>query len=234
MGLLNFMRRMKNSGVLGGILWRPVLNTLVFGALLWNGSAVIAQNAPSETGIFAEIRPCDSYIKFLDMKATTVSEDCHQLIGFLLRNEQVGVTEFLRNVKTEFSETSGLRYIANMQEAIVWGDVPMSYYWADYADRHIYFGLMRSGDSDRALFYVRLLAKIKYLAIQSVCFGEGDCENLASNPVISDILELDNDHLKGKRPDLITLCLLRSDGFVVPIEQVLDSARFKACLDDPR
>lgn len=141
--------------------------------------------------------------------------------------------DFLQKAQSFSRLESTFGSMAATMQSTVRGDAKKSYSLAGVSSSRVAIKLTGSGDLERAVLYNYLLSEIQRLAVVSMCQEELACEGLAPHLSITESMGRSYAELDSERPDIVLLCLLRTDGFLVPVRRVLDSKIFNACVRDP-
>lgn len=180
--------------------------------------------------LFGRSVVCNGYLEFLDGAEQISGESCHKIATYLIESREYGPTRFLSEFHTRTGPNSPYMSLMQAQLATVLGDPISAYTWADIADRDMYSQLIKSGDEERASLYSTLLSGIKIQAIHSLCEREGICEDVVQYLKPSYVLGSGFEHLDKVRSDVVLYCLLRTDGYQIPVREVLTSRAFKDCI----
>ncbi|MEO1110061.1 MAG: hypothetical protein AAFX90_19280 [Pseudomonadota bacterium] len=189
-----------------------------------------AQSEETDNSIFEEFPSCEAYISFLNGEDVAPTPDCYSISSFLISNSHMGASEFTKEALKQYSQNSGISYMFRYLDKLRARDYLLAYFWADNADRQVYASLLRSGDYSRADYYASALQKAKYDLIEIFCQNTLQCPKLsridfaANNPFENQTV------LKDHSARKLLACLVRTDGFTVPIEEVVLSKRYLGCL----
>ncbi|WP_170782699.1 hypothetical protein [Ruegeria lacuscaerulensis] len=192
----------------------------------------IAQSEETDNSIFEEIPPCEAYISFLNGEDVAPTPDCYSISSFLILNNHLGETKFIKKALKQYSQSSGISFLFRYLNELSARDYLHAYFWADNADRQVYASFFRSGDYSRAHYYASALQEAKYDLIEVFCQNTLQCPDLSrvdftvNNP-------FENEELfDGYSSRKLLACLARTDSFTVPIEKVVLSKRYLDCLQN--
>jgi len=209
---------------------RTIFASILFFALTPLASMAEVRNSQD---FFKDRYSCQDYDNFLAGEEPVNPSHCHLISNFIMKNYSMGLYEFLQKFESTVNRNSGLNYLINGQIGVIRSNASRSYMWLDVADRQLFSDMMQSGDKERAVFYSGLMSAVKADAIKSFCDGENpDCENISGNLSIEEIVsELPSDVVEA-RPDVVLMCLLRTDAYITPLRSVLFSKRFQSCINN--
>lgn len=190
----------------------------------------VAQSEETDISIFEEIPRCEAYISFLNGEDVTPTPDCYSISSFLILNSDLDDNEFTKEALKQYSQSSGISFLNHYLDRVRARDYLHAYFWADQADRQVYASLSLSGDHSRARYYASALQRAKYDLIEVFCQNTLQCPDLSridfsvNNPFESQEI------FDGYSSRRLLTCLARTDGFTVPIEDVVLSKRYLDCL----
>jgi hypothetical protein len=208
-------------------LWVALI--LVFGISVSHAWAEI-DNAKD---IYEESRVCDTYLGFLgDMRSRPESrlDDCHDLATFLIQNDTPEIRSFLRKLMEFVTEGSTFGAMASTSWAVIHGDPLQSYISSEVAGRRISIRMASSGDLERAVLYSHILSEVQRMAVQSICINDAECSKLIALNTTSEIIGEEFKLFDESRADILLICLLKVDAFLVPIKNVMRSPKYMVCV----
>ena len=208
-------------------LWVALI--LVFGI---SGSHAWAE-IENAKDIYEESRVCDTYLRFLDdMRSRPESrlDDCHDLAAFLIQNDTPEIRSFLRELMKFVSEGSTFGAMASTSWTVIHGDPLQSYISSEVAGRRISVRMASSGDLERAVLYSHILSEIQRMAVQSLCVNDAECSKLGALNTTSEIIGEEFKFFDKSRADVLLICLLKVDAFLVPIRNVMRSPKYMGCV----
>lgn len=213
------------SGV-PSVLLRSALS--LFGTLFFVDT-VEAQTARTDPSIFHRYLDCKNYSQFLSGDQSVQSKSCPSIVNFLIEHQQKGNEDFSNQASVDFGKTSGLGFLANLQSSIFTDSLDEAYFWAENADRQVYFSMRQSQDNTRAIIYSSLLSDLK----RKFLMGERDADHSSRSEIFGfsnlQEIEFELNYIRSNDPTLILMCLLRIDAFVVPLKEVFTSERYLNC-----
>ncbi len=183
----------------------------------------------NKTDTFERSEVCESYIELLEGVTPRTDDSCHLVANYLIEAKDYGATKFFRDFEKRTPNENGLLFMMRAQSAIVFGDAARAYFWADIADRQVFSDMLSAADEERASLYSSLLSGVKVQALKSVCTKD-DCSVLDRYIEPSEVLGNGFVYLDDIRNDFVLYCLLRTDGYLLPIRDVLLSPAFSSCL----
>ena len=203
---------------------------LLLTSILFFVPSVLLAEVNNTPGRFDEITPCPAYFDFLDGGDPDKIDGCHSIAKFIIQAKDLSPTEFMKEYQNNTKNNTALRYLVNTQQAVIYGYAQRAYLLADLADRQIFYDLTRAHDDERAALYSSLLSGVKAQAIRTVCPVEAECSEMTRFLEPSKIVGSAFSHLDDFQSHWIIYCLLRTDGYEVPIREVLSSQAFPECL----
>lgn len=184
--------------------------------------------------LFGKFEACEGYHDFLQGDINASKEGCHKLAAFLIEANQLELLEFLSEAANLSGPNSSFGALARTLEFVVWGNEIKTYTWSEVAGIRFSNKMSEASDTERAVLYSYLLSEIRRYAVVSMCKREAACEDLEPLNSINEIIGSGFSQLDKVRADYVLLCLLRADGFQVPVRKVLDSRVFDECIQTPR
>lgn len=173
---------------------------------------------------------CEEYYRYIDGEIASPSSECGRAENFLIENSELNVTRFMESYLEESGPNSALAYLIQGWQSFVFGQPLMAYHFLDEADRSIFSGFNSNGDSGRAAFYATVLSDLKYGIVFDICEDHGRCAIEIQNTGVGDIFGSEFSFVDAVRADTLLYCILRSDGFGAPIQEVLLSQYFRICV----
>ncbi|WP_227268742.1 hypothetical protein [Roseobacter weihaiensis] len=194
----------------------------------------LAAEINNSRDIFQNSNVCSSYRSFLAKEDHDDSVICDAFTELLLSNSELGVSQFLRAVISDFEPTSAISFLAKGQLALVRGLPAEAFIWWDIADRELFHDLASSHDFERAITYSALLSGLKVSIIKSWCAAEtAACSELRPYTSLIETLGPVAEGLDNYRSDFLLLCLIKTDSYRIPIREVLSSEAYLACVENP-
>ncbi|WP_170566043.1 hypothetical protein [Ruegeria atlantica] len=190
-----------------------------------------AADVVNERNLFSEKSPCRAYSEFLEGNPSEEENGCHPISNFLISEANSSHLEFLQKYDEALADDTGLDFLVQAQTFIIRNEPVSAYFWLDISDRQHFSDMIVAGDVERAVFYAALISKAKADAVKSLCNANYmECERLAGYIEVDEVFsDLSPQHYSTKS-DILLLCLLRSDAYVLPLKEVLKSARFNQCI----
>lgn len=181
--------------------------------------------------LFAPQRFCPPYEKFLHFEPYKNSQNCRLLENFLLRNAHLSDADFLAAYSEVVSPTSTTGTLVALAQAFMQNDLMNIFNLSGLAGGRAAGMLANSLDIERAALYGSLSFELGSQAAILFCSAEFECGGVVSpfNPSRdfgSEFIELE-----VSEPNRVLICLLRMDAYVIPIRDLLSSARFRACIN---
>jgi hypothetical protein len=203
--------------------------------------------------LFATVRACGPYLWFLrsrydselanrsdSLNSSPVSDltdqpeihDCHDIERFLLRNSHETDEVFLYRLERNSGRNSALRALVEMNIAVREGDPRAILASALDAGVVTSIKLAMSQDEERAAVYGRTAQQLQSKAMDQIC-GSGElCHRLPEISGLTPILGSDFADLDSLPTERVAICMIRVDGFTVPIRDLLRSRAFRTCTED--
>jgi hypothetical protein len=196
-----------------------------------NGAfAQVVRNAESP---YRNIEPCDAYSDFLRSEnAVATEERCHPIANFLVGfgDKEWATTRFLREYSEFARGNSALSFMIRAQRELMYRNPREVYFFADLADREIFFRMSAAGDTERAVLYSSLLSRLKLDSVKSICGEAVECDLPGEELRFDDLFGNGFEFMNRLRADMVLGCLLKTDAFLVDIRKLLRSRRFEICV----
>jgi hypothetical protein len=68
------------------------------------------------------------------------------------------------------------------------------------------------------------------MAVQSICINDAECSKLVALNTTSEIIGEEFKLFDESRADILLICLLKVDAFLVPIKNVMRSPKYMGCV----
>lgn len=208
-----------------------ILLSLIFALFL--SSEVSGQDHSSRVenpqDIFSKIETCQGYLSYIAEEPVTRYDDCHAISSFLIESAELDRKAFLTSLQSLASPETTLGSFAELLHLVVNGDIAGTYNVAGVSGGRAAIKLASSLDVQRAALYSHLTYEIQLRALVVLC-GLERCQGLRHLSTIDEKFGDSFGYLDELSPDRILFCLLRTDGYTVPLSNVLSSARFHSCL----
>jgi len=181
--------------------------------------------------VFQRISPCSEYESLLNGEASAPSPDCHAIENFIISGSELNVRHLLERMEGQVSPDSSLGSLVGLLLATLSRDPVAIYNSANLASGRMALQLAASGDLERAAVYSNLSEDIRLQSVVKLCRGNTLCDDLMGISSMSRTLGEEFAYLDGISPDGTSYCLLRSDGYTVPIRNVIQSKYFNKCIE---
>jgi hypothetical protein len=208
-----------------------VIGCFLLALMIGSPWTVRAEATYNKAGLFDSITVCPAYKKFLEGKPVSEVGSCKQLTALLIKSQHLDPMDSFNKYQEKLRQTSGIGLLMGVVKSAIIGDAETTFYRANWADRQVFSSMSQSQDFERAGVYSGLVSRIRTLAVRSLCGAANRCKALAFTSGVGDVLGSAFFWLDKKKPKTVLLCLLDSDGFVVPVRSVLISAHFRGCLE---
>ncbi|PLS21821.1 hypothetical protein [Neptunicoccus cionae] len=182
--------------------------------------------------IFENIEACEGYKLFLELKPVwrlNITE-CHPVAQLIIKNGNKPNLVFVDALIEKTPPASLLGAMVLTLDAVRHGDVITSFLNSEIAGRRMAMGMGQSADIERATLYSHLLYGIQLFAAQAACEERFNCGELQNFARITEMFGSEFEFLDPVAPQFALLCLLKTDGYVVPLRTVLASPRFRDCI----
>ncbi|MEL6641400.1 MAG: hypothetical protein AAFN63_18345 [Pseudomonadota bacterium] len=226
---------------------------------LWALTIVLLMPIPANSEInngpriFETVRACGPFMWFLrsrydseladrsesfsssrisDLTDRPELQDCHAIENFLLRNSHETDDVFLFRLERNSGRDSALSALVNMNIAVRKGDPWEVLASALDVAMVASIKLAMSQDEERAAVYGRIAQQLQLKAMDQIC-GLGEmCHRLPEVSGLMLILGDDFADLDTLPSERTAMCLIRVDGFTVPIRDVVKSRAFETCVEN--
>lgn len=206
---------------------RVVFTACILAGIFERGAKAEVTN---ERNAFEFVTNCQAYQDFLAEKQITNRSDCNDWVLFLFDEKESKSHVFLRNVTEAVDPQSTYRFIAEVVAASQLGREQRTFLWAELASLNTAVAFSASVDQERIATYGTIFSELKLRAVRDICFGKSNCDEIEIDRSFEEILGRGFSNLDDTKPDVLLFCLLKTDGYLVPIRQVLGSAAFRSCI----
>lgn len=180
--------------------------------------------------IFSKIETCQGYLSYIAEEPVIEYDDCHPISRFLIESAELDRKAFLTSIQSLASPKTTLGSFAELLHLVVNGDIAGTYNVAGVSGGRAAIKLASSLDVQRAALYSHLTYEIQLRALVALC-GLERCQGLRHLSTIDEKFGESFGYLDELSPDIVLFCLLRTEGYTVPLPKVLSSARFDSCLN---
>lgn len=189
----------------------------------------VSADQDTNPSVFERYGACLEYHRFLSGHGDYSTDACHPLPEFLMAHADLSHQDFIVAAGRNYSNVSGLSLVINTLYSFQNSDNAATFYWGDQADRTLFARMHVAQDYSRAYLYSLLISGIKYEVLDIIC-ESSECNEGTIEVSATDELGDDYSIFDQVSSDMGLLCLLRTDGFVTPIANVVSSQRFQACM----
>lgn len=180
--------------------------------------------------LFENLEVCDAYRSFLNENSGPSFADCHPLARLLIENDDLEYQDYIDQLISVASDRSGLGLNARLAKSLFSTDFVEVLNAANLASIRVSIGIASTTDADRSFVYLHLIREISNKAVIALCADPDECRRLRSGSILSDAYGEGVMRLNSIRPDVLFYCLLKTDAYLVPIEEVLTSQKYRSCL----
>ncbi|PLS21822.1 hypothetical protein [Neptunicoccus cionae] len=178
------------------------------------------------------IEACDSYKLFLELKPVDEAniETCHPFNQAIIELGELPTSEFLNILKENIDPVTSFGATVLTLDVVSRGNAVSVFAQSEIAGRKEAMRMGGSGDIERATLYSHLLFGIQLQSFQQLCEERFNCGELQNFARISEMFGSEFGFLDPVAPQSALLCLVKTDGYVVPLRTVLASPRFRDCI----
>lgn len=180
--------------------------------------------------IFPREQLCAGYLEFLSNEEIKDFGDCRQPARFVIGSSEMPIDEFLESLSELAGERSNLGLMAKaLMEGH--GTQPQDVFrQAAAASQAAAISMGAAHDFERATLYAYLFQYLQSSVAMQLCRPDLSCGGLRPQTNIGGLMGYFFIELDQKPVKRVAQCLLRTDGYLVPIREVLDSDRFRECV----